>query len=170
MLRTDIDRRNWFALVRYPKNREARQIPLTSRCVEVIRSLPPRLHHPYLFSGHDGEALVSDWQKHLDRKGVPAPALQYREHLPRAAMQRATKKAGLEGITFHCLRHHAASWMAMRGVSDRAMRTILGHKTLKMTDRYAHLRPDYLRAEMEKMEPNSIETSTSTSTAKGVSS
>jgi hypothetical protein len=40
----------------------------------------------------------------------------------------------------------------MRGGRLEALSKIMGHATLAMTMRYAHLAPDYLRAEMEKTE------------------
>ncbi|MEK7445673.1 MAG: tyrosine-type recombinase/integrase, partial [candidate division NC10 bacterium] len=51
---------------------------------------------------------------------------------------------------FHDCRHHFASWFMMRGGSLQALQKILGHATLAMTSRYAHLSPDYLRSEMER--------------------
>jgi site-specific recombinase XerC len=40
----------------------------------------------------------------------------------------------------------------MRGGSLQALQTILGHQTLQMTLRYAHLSKDHLRSEMSKTE------------------
>ncbi|MEE9147725.1 MAG: tyrosine-type recombinase/integrase, partial [Candidatus Tectomicrobia bacterium] len=40
---------------------------------------------------------------------------------------------------FHDLRHSAASYLAMSGASLVEMAEILGHKTLQMVQRYAHL-------------------------------
>jgi integrase len=40
---------------------------------------------------------------------------------------------------FHDLRHSAASYLAMNGASLAEIADILGHKTLQMTKRYAHL-------------------------------
>lgn len=38
----------------------------------------------------------------------------------------------------------------MRGGQFESLRQILGHRDIKMTLRYAHLSPGYLRAEMNK--------------------
>jgi integrase len=52
--------------------------------------------------------------------------------------------AGLDGFRFHDLRHTAASWLAMGGAGLPAIQKFLGHASIKMTLRYAHLSPDFL--------------------------
>ena len=53
---------------------------------------------------------------------------------------------------FHDCRHHFASWFMMRGGSLPALQRVLGHASLAMTMRYAHLSPEHLRGEMAKTE------------------
>lgn len=53
--------------------------------------------------------------------------------------QEAIKAAELENFRFHDLRHSAASYLAMNGASLAEIAEILGHKTLQMVKRYAHL-------------------------------
>ena len=48
-------------------------------------------------------------------------------------------KAGLKDFRFHDLRHSAASYLAMNGASLAEIAKVLGHKTLAMVKRYAHL-------------------------------
>ena len=55
-----------------------------------------------------------------------------------------------EPLHFHDLRHHFASWYIMRGGSLPSLQKILGHATMTMTLRYAHLSPDHLRDEMAR--------------------
>jgi integrase len=47
-------------------------------------------------------------------------------------------------LTFHGFRHHFASWFMMNGGRLEALLRILGHATLTMTMRYAHLAPDVI--------------------------
>jgi len=68
----------------------------------------------------------------------------------RKAFERAVSEARIDDFTFHDLRHTFASNFVMRGGSLQALKEILGHSTLAMTLRYAHLAPEHLRAEMER--------------------
>lgn len=52
---------------------------------------------------------------------------------------------------FHTLRHTFASHYIMQGGSLLALQKILGHSDIKMTLVYAHLAPDFLGAEMNRL-------------------
>jgi integrase len=62
------------------------------------------------------------------------------------AVRRLFKRLGFEGLSFHSLRHTHASWLVQRGVDLFPVSQLLGHKSLKLTMRYAHLTPGYLAA------------------------
>jgi integrase len=51
----------------------------------------------------------------------------------------ALKKAEIKDFRFHDLRHSTASYLAMNGASLAEIAEVLGHKTLQMVKRYAHL-------------------------------
>lgn len=51
----------------------------------------------------------------------------------------ACRRAGLRDVRFHDLRHTFASWAIQSGVDLYRLSRILGHTTLQMTTRYAHL-------------------------------
>ncbi len=48
-------------------------------------------------------------------------------------------------VVFHTLRHTFASWLAIKGIPLYVISQLLGHKSLEMTQRYAHLCPDAKR-------------------------
>lgn len=97
----------------------------------------------------DGDVMVLDDTKNGDRRAIPA---HHRiRHLlrflpltaPKITVQRAWQAArarvGLEHVTFHDLRHSAASEMVNAGIDLYTVGRVLGHRSTKSTARYAHL-------------------------------
>ena len=64
-----------------------------------------------------------------------------RKYAPKA-FNTAVKKAGLEGVTLHTLRHTVASRIAQSGMSANEIQHLLGHTTTAMSTRYIHLMPN----------------------------
>jgi site-specific recombinase XerD len=56
----------------------------------------------------------------------------------------AVRKAGLSGVNFHTLRHTFASRLVQAGVPLNTVRELLGHGSMQVTMRYAHLAPNNL--------------------------
>ncbi|MGH1397829.1 MAG: tyrosine-type recombinase/integrase [Alphaproteobacteria bacterium] len=102
------------------KNSERRVLPLT---------------------GH-AKALLQDWAK-IRRLDTPLlfPNTRYPEQPIdiRSPWNTAVRNAEIENFNFHDLRHSAASYLAMNGASLAEIADVLGHKTLQMVKRYAHL-------------------------------
>jgi len=83
------------------------------------------VHKEYYKSGHlDGEVNY--------KNGNPYKYLN-------TSFWTAIRKADIKDFTFHDLRHTFASHLVMAGVDLNTVRELLGHKSLKMTLRYAHL-------------------------------
>lgn len=109
--RVNIDKRYLHLL--HTKNGESRGVPLSTRAVAVLESMP-------------GE-----------RKGKVFGVLSA-EAIKRAFI-RATKRAELKDFRFHDLRHEATSRFFEQGRTLAEVATITGHKTWAMLRRYTHL-------------------------------
>ncbi len=48
-----------------------------------------------------------------------------------------------QSVSFHTLRHTFASWLALEGIPILTIKELMGHKSIEMTMRYAHLIPDH---------------------------
>jgi integrase len=70
----------------------------------------------------------------------------------RSAFERAVEIAKIDDFHFHDLRHTFASWLVMAGRPIAEVKELLGHATLAMTMRYAHLAPERLRAAVEVLD------------------
>ncbi|WP_226818630.1 site-specific integrase [Acidithiobacillus montserratensis] len=100
------------------KTGEARQVPLSSIAVQVLQSLPRHI---------SGKAWGPLHEASLSR-----------------AFARACKRAGIEDLRFHDLRHEATSRLFEKGLNPMQVASITGHKTLQMLKRYTHLRAEDL--------------------------
>ena len=69
----------------------------------------------------------------------------------RTAFEGALREAKIEAFRFHDLRHTFASHFMMSTGDLPALQKILGHATLAMTMRYAHLAEGHVRAAMNAL-------------------
>jgi integrase len=69
----------------------------------------------------------------------------------RTPWETALKNAGVEDFRWHDLRHSCASYLAMNGASLAEIAEVLGHKTLQMVKRYAHLSHAHTSKVVESM-------------------
>ncbi len=63
----------------------------------------------------------------------------------------AVKLAGLNDYTWHCNRHTFASRLVMAGVDIRTVAQLMGHSTIQMTMRYAHLAPEHTQSAVDRL-------------------
>ncbi len=64
-----------------------------------------------------------------------------------SAFEKARKRADLgDDVTFHTLRHTFASWYIINGGDLYRLQKYLGHSEMALTQRYAHMSPEHLKA------------------------
>lgn len=92
-------------------------------------------------------SVLKDWKK---ESGTSAHVFENSEGKPfndiKKAWNNLLVSAEIENFRFHDLRHQFASMLVMKGVDLNTVRELLGHSTLEMTLRYAHLAPDHKAA------------------------
>ncbi len=90
----------------------------------------------------------------------------------RTAWRKITKAAGLPGLRFHDLRHHAITELAESLTSDAATMSIAGQFSQRMLAHYSHVRLDAKRKALDALSGGvaGVVTSQSTSQKSGVPS
>lgn len=91
-------------------------------------------------------AMTPQVREALIRKKLMAPdQLVFDTQLVKQArirLRRYAKKFQVPVITFHDLRHSFASQLAIEGMDLYRIQKLMRHKSIEMTQRYAHLRPE----------------------------
>jgi integrase len=75
----------------------------------------------------------------------------------------ACRRAGIEDFHIHDLRHTCAAWLVTAGVPLPEIRDLLGHASVTMTEKYAHLSPDRVRSAVEVLDQQQASASRSAS-------
>lgn len=115
-----IDFSNGFILVVNSKNGDARNVPLSQFLKETLaQMMKEENQEEYVFKRKNGERI----------------------RCIKEAFSAACSREGIADFRFHDLRHTAASLLAAGGCDIITLQHILGHKTLAITQRYAHLIP-----------------------------
>ena len=79
------------------------------------------------------------------------PSTSTKRRRIRDAWEYAIERANIADFRFHDLRHTFASYLAMNGASLLEIAEALGHKSLAMVKRYAHLTEAHTRGVVERM-------------------
>lgn len=132
LTRKDIDLDLGVITLYETKNGEVRSIPLVGAPWHLVKAHVERLpaNSSLLF---------------------PSPNNPKRPIDIRSAWEKAVKDANIQDFRFHDLRHTTASYLAMNGHSLLDIATLLGHKDLQMTKRYAHLSQEYKKRMVSTM-------------------
>ena len=125
----EVDFHRGFITLSRTKNGETRNVPLNRTGREALLSIRKHPESPYIF---------------CNSEGIP--------YNFGASFLTALKNAEIKGFRFHDLRHTAASYLAMAGVDLNTIREILGHKSLSMVLRYAHLSSEHKANAMSRLD------------------
>jgi integrase len=122
--------RNGFVYLRKTKTLNPREIPINDDLDDLFKRIRQRqgLASKYVFTF----------------QGKPMDGLK-------EGFRAAVRRAGIEDFRFHDLRHTFASHFVMRGGDLKTLQEILGHTTLTMTMKYAHLAQSHKREAINLM-------------------
>lgn len=110
------------------KSGRTRVVPMNIEAQGILSALKG-LPDEYLFPGHEDKRLTTI----------------------KTAWNALLKDAEISGFRLHDLRHTFASRVKRGGADLYAVQRLLGHSSPIMTQRYAHLQPDDLRAAVERV-------------------
>jgi integrase len=113
----------------HTKTRKRRAVPLNHEArAALLNRARFRAEHcpasPWVFCDRDGQRIAN----------------------VRRAFETACRRIGLADFRIHDLRHTCAAWLVSAGVALAEVRDLLGHASITMTERYAHLSPENVRA------------------------
>ena len=117
---SDVNLKDGYLILYKTKNGDTRRVPLSGLGLSLL-------------------------QEHAKIRRIDTPLLFPSTRYPqqpidlRKAFANALKDAEITNFKWHDLRHCTASYLAMNGASLAEIAEILGHKTLSMVKRYAHL-------------------------------
>jgi integrase len=125
-------------IIKDPKNRRNRYAYPPPRVLDMLRTLPRHPETNLVFVSRSGQIITevsNSFQRVVDRMGLNKGIKDRRNRL-----------------VFHSLRHTFASWLAEAGTDLYTIKELMGHSSIKMTERYAHLSPNKMREAMKALE------------------
>jgi integrase len=118
-----VDLKAGLAHLKTSKNGHGRSIPLTPNAIATLNKLHKR-----------------------DKMVFPVSA-----NAVRLSWERLRKRAGLEQVKIHSMRHEAISRMFEVGLSIPEVSIVSGHRTLSCLQRYTHIKPENVAAKLARL-------------------
>jgi integrase len=126
----DVENRVWRIPATNSKSGKVRAVPLNDTALDILSRQNTRDKYEHVFVNK--------------RTGKPYTTFQ-------KVWERLRRKAGLEHVRCHDLRHTAASYMCQAGISLYTIQGVLGHSSPVVTQRYAHLSTKTLQDASDKV-------------------
>lgn len=140
---------DWQArVVKLPKTKSGwpRTVPLNDAAVAALKALPRSLRSEYVFVNRFGKRLnLHNFHMRIFRPAVAA--------------------SKLKDFRWHDLRHTFASRLVQEGADLRVVADLLGHRSLQMVMRYAHLAPGAASLAVSLLDQREKRTGTGTGTS-----
>lgn len=142
--RINVTRNKVMGKVGTPKNGKTRSIDISSDLHAYLIRQPRKIGS--VFNLEDGRELT--------------------HHLALNALKRSCERVGVRKISWHVLRHTTASHLVSEGVPLNVVKELLGHSSILMTMKYAHLAPSAIKdavelfSKIEQRELNKVGTET----------
>jgi integrase len=121
-----VDRSRGVVLMEMTKSGRRREVPLNSEADAALMRRGPR-DSGLVFGSTSWYIFRSHWKD-------------------------AVAAAKIDNFRFHDLRHTFASWAVQRGATLQEVKDLLGHSSLAMVMRYAHLSPEHLRKAVARLD------------------
>ena len=118
------------------KNNMSRHVPLNAAAKAVLLRRLPEDPSGLFFTSNG---------RPIQEAGIAFRRIVSRSGINRGVSDRRAK------VVFHTFRHTFASWLVQAGTPLAVVSALLGHKTVAMTQRYAHLAPDQARSAVRKL-------------------
>jgi integrase len=123
--------RTRYVIRAWPKDEDARLVPLTQTAAEILRRLIAERKGQGCGVPHADGSVCRDDLVFRTRRGVPIAPAGWN-----AAMRRASIKLGVKNRSPYALRRGAATWMAEAGVDAFTIAAIFGHEDVALTTGY----------------------------------
>ena len=133
--------------VREGKGRKDRLVPIGALAIQALRAYLP-LRHALLATLRGRGKPVEDRALFLSTRGLRMGDREARRKLDRRELQNGVKR-----VSPHALRHSFATHLLGEGADLKSIQELLGHASLRTTQRYAQVDIDHLMAVYDRAHP-----------------
>lgn len=148
----DVDLERRIAVLQDTKNGDRRSVPIVPEVASMLREHGKvrRLDTDLIFPGEAAKEKASANLPEGSSEEIEPPKAIGPVWFD-SYWYKALEVAKIENFRFHDLRHTAASYLAMSGATTGEIAAVLGHRTLQMVKRYAHLSDQHTGTVVERM-------------------